>query len=157
MQLNKQPIKYNFSSRHEVYPKYIVIHDTGNTSVAANAQAHYKYFNGAKRNASAHFFVDDKEIIETVEINLSAWHCGDGRGKYGITNRNSIGIEMCVNPDSDFNKTMENTIKLIRFLMKTYNIPKENVARHYDASRKICPRSLSQNNWESWWIFKEMI
>lgn len=157
MLINKCPIKHNVSSRHGVKPIFIVVHDTGNTSVGANARNHYNYFNTGNRNASAHYFVDDKEIVETVEVSLASWHCGDGRGRYGITNSNSIGIEMCVNSDSDFNKTMENTIRLIRFLMTVYNIPKKNVARHFDASRKICPRSLSENNWKSWWVFREMI
>lgn len=157
MLINKCPIKFNYSSRYNTLPRFIVIHDTGNTSKGANALAHFKYFNSANRNASAHFFVDDNEIIETVEVSLASWHCGDGRGRYGITNRNSIGIEMCVNSDSDFEKTKENTLKLIRFLMEFYKIPWENVARHYDASRKICPRSMSSNNWSSWWSFKELI
>ena len=25
------------------------------------------------------------------------WHCGDGKNKYGITNANSLGIEICIN------------------------------------------------------------
>ena len=157
MILNKCPIKYNFSSRNSVRPIFIVVHDTGNKSFGANAKAHYNYFNGGNRNSSAHFFVDDKEIVETVEVSLASWHCGDGKNKYGINNRNSIGIEMCVNSDSDWNKTMENTLCLIRFLMNSYNISWNNVARHYDASRKMCPRSMSDENWKAWWIFKERI
>jgi N-acetylmuramoyl-L-alanine amidase len=31
------------------------------------------------------------------------------------------------------------------------------VVRHYDASRKICPRSMSENNWEKWWAFREKL
>ncbi|MGO1580329.1 MAG: peptidoglycan recognition protein family protein [Peptoniphilaceae bacterium] len=156
MNINKMPIAYNFSKRNSKV-RFIVVHDTGNPSRGANAMAHYKYFNGGNRRASAHFFVDDKEIVETVEVSLSAWHCGDGRGKYGIWNYNSIGVELCINSDSDFTKTKANALNLIRFLMKAYNIPKSNVIRHYDASRKICPRSMSANNWREWWIFREMI
>ena len=70
-------------------------------------------------------------------------------------NANSIGIEMCINSDGDFNKTYSNTLKLTKYLMEKYNIPLENVVRHYDASRKICPNSMSKNNWEKWNKFKE--
>ena len=157
MYIDKLPIRYNYSSRGGVKPIFIVVHDTGNSSPTADAKNHYKYFNGGDRNASAHYFVDDRGIVETVEVSLSAWHCGDGRGKYGITNSNSIGVEMCINSGSDFEKTKQNTLELIRFLMSTYNISKNNVARHYDASRKICPRSMSENNWHEWWVFRELI
>jgi N-acetylmuramoyl-L-alanine amidase len=41
--------------------------------------------------------------------------------------------------------------------MEKYDIPLDRVVRHYDASRKICPRSMSENNWEKWWEFKERL
>lgn len=157
MMIDKLPIKYNFSSRYNYRPRFIVVHDTGNISKGAGAINHYKYFNGGNRNASAHFFVDDNCIVETVEVAYSSWHCADGHGKYGITNKNSIGVEICVNSDSDIIKAKKNARNLIRFLMNFYNIPWENVVRHYDASRKICPKSMSGNNWAEWWIFKEEI
>ena len=37
-------------------------------------------------------------------------------------------------------QTLENAVWLIRRLMKQYNIPAENVIRHYDVSGKMCPR-----------------
>ena len=151
------PVKYNFSSRYGSNIKYLVIHDTGNKSKGANALAHYKYFNGGNRNASAHYFVDDKEIIQIVGDSKSSWHVGDGSGKYGITNRNSIGIEMCINSDSDYNKAYKNTIELVKNLMVKFNISDENVIRHYDASRKNCPQTMNINNWKKWWEFKELI
>lgn len=79
----------------------------------------------------------------------------DGRGKNGITNENSISIEMCVNIDGDETKTYINTIDLTRYLMQKYNIGLENVVRHYDASYKLCPHSWKQNNWEKWHKFKK--
>jgi N-acetylmuramoyl-L-alanine amidase len=150
--VTKRLIKYNYSLGNGI--RYIVIHDTGNKRKGANAYAHYRYFNGGNRRASAHYFIDDKEIIQTVEDNNASWHCGDGKGKYGITNHNSIGVEICVNEDSDFEKAVKNTIDLVKCLMKKYDIPLDRVVRHYDASRKICPRSMSKNNWEGWWEFK---
>ena len=156
MIINKMPIRYNVSYRIN-QKKYIVVHDTGNSNKGAGAINHYKYFNGGNRNASAHYFVDDRNIIETVDPNLVAWHCGDGRGRYGIYNSNSIGIEICINPESDYEMAKLQAVELIRFLMQTYNIKKENVVRHYDASRKICPRSMSGDNWAEWWEFYKMI
>lgn len=153
MNINKRLIKYNTSSRGSEKIKYIVVHDTGNTKKGSNANNHFLYFNGGNRNASAHYFVDDIQILQIVEDNLSAWHVGDGKGKYGVTNRNSIGIEICVNSDGNYDVALQKTKELIEYLMKKYNISKENVIRHYDASRKNCPASMSANNWAKWHEF----
>lgn len=157
MEINKKLIKYNFSSRNGTKIKYIVIHDTGNTNKGSGAHNHYLYFNGANRNASSHYFVDDKEIIQTVEDTNCAWHCGDGRGIYGITNSNSIGVEICINEDGDFLDAQGKAIELIRLLMEKHGIQKENVVRHFDASRKICPRSMSEVGWRKWTFFYDRI
>ena len=150
MKINENLVRYNFSSRQETKIEYIVIHDTGNTSKGADANAHFSFFNSADRQASAHYFVDDTQILRIIKDSDKAWHCGDGKGKYGITNENSIGIEMCINIDGDFSITLDKTIELTAYLMKKYNIPIKNVVRHYDASRKVCPNIMSKNNWALW-------
>lgn len=157
MDITKKLIKYNFSSRVKTKIKYIVIHDTGNSKKGAGANNHFIYFNGGNRNASAHYFVDDKEIIQTVEDMNASWHCGDGKGTYGITNRNSIGIEICINEDGNFSLAQKNTIYLIRSLMEKHGIKKENVVRHFDASRKVCPKSMSGIGWRKWTLFYDLI
>ncbi|SHK49194.1 peptidoglycan recognition protein family protein, partial [Paramaledivibacter caminithermalis] len=131
VKVTKKLIKYNYSLGNDI--KYIVIHDTGNKRKGADAFNHYRYFNRKNRRASAHYFVDDKEIIQTVEDFNVSWHCGDGKGKYGITNHNSIGIEICINEDGDYEKAVDNTIDLVKCLMEKYDIPLDRVVRHYDA------------------------
>lgn len=150
-------IKKNFRSRKETPIKYLVIHDTGNTGKGASALAHRNYVENNKRGASAHYFVDDKVIVQYVGDSLAAGSVGDGKGKYGITNANSLSIEMCINSDADYAKTYKNTVELTKNLMKKFNIPIERVVRHYDASRKNCPGHMRQNNWSKWWQFKEEI
>ena len=151
-------IKYNRSNRGGTPIKYIVVHDTGNSSRGANATAHYNYFNGGDRSSSADFFVDDTQVLCVNDYyKYYTWHCGDGHGKYGISNRNSVGIEFCINVDSDRNKTLERTAQLVRELMQELNIPIERVVRHYDASRKNCPQSMSGNGWAQWYKFKEKL
>lgn len=135
--------------------KYLVIHDTGNTTDSDEGNANY--FCTGSRGASAHYFVDSDSITQVVKDDDCSWHCGDGNGKYGITNRNSIGIELCrVNNKVEY-RTKVNAIELIKLLMSKYNIPINRVVRHYDASRKICPSSMSGNNWAEWYEFKNMI
>lgn len=152
MIINKLPISKNFSYKFNKM-KFIVVHDTGNSSSGADALAHYRYFDSAYRGASAHFFVDAHNVVELVDPHLVAWHCGDGKGKKGIFNNNSIGIEICINPESDFEMAKAQTLELIRFLMASYGISKTNVRRHFDASGKVCPRSMCENNWQEWWDF----
>lgn len=157
MEINERLVKYNFSSRNGTPIKYIVIHDTGNTSKGADANAHYSFFNSADRQSSAHYFVDDSQVLRIIKDSDKSWHCGDGNGRYGITNANSIGIEICININGDFNIAFDKAAQLTSLLMKKYNISISNVVRHYDASRKICPNIMSKNNWLLWLDFLEKV
>lgn len=157
IKINEKLIKYNFSSRNGEKIKYLVIHDTDNTDIGANAEAHYNYFNSGYKDASAHYFVDDTQILRVVKDSDKSFHCGDGHGRYGITNENSIGIEMCVNSDGDYKKMYNNTLKLIKYEMDKQNISIDYVVRHYDASRKICPFSMKDNDWGKWKQLKKDI
>jgi hypothetical protein len=160
MIINFNQIVYNRTpmTRNQKDIKYIVIHDTGNTRAGANAQMHFQYFNSTNRNASADFFVDDKQILQINDWQkFYSWAVGDGRGIYGITNRNSISIELCINSDSNYQTAYNKTIELTRHLMNVLNVPAERVVRHYDASRKWCPGTMGANSWARWWHFKSQL
>lgn len=146
---------YNYSSRNSNSIKYIVLHYTGNKG--DTAKNNVDYFYGGDRNASAHYFVDDNSIWQSVEESNSAWAVGDGKGAYGITNQNSISIEMCCNTSGVISETTENNaLELVKYLQNKYNIANNNVVRHYDASRKTCP-NWSKNNWSRWTNFKNKL
>jgi len=148
--INKKISAYNHYDYNTI--KYIVVHDVGTRSTAKN---NVDYFSGGNRNASAHYFVDDTSIWQSVEDNKGAWHVGDGGNKYGINNTNSIGIEMCLPSGTVTAKTEANTIELVKYLMKKYNIPIDRVVRHYDASRKNCPAQFNlDKKWTRWFAFK---
>jgi N-acetylmuramoyl-L-alanine amidase len=157
MTINKKQIAYNRTKRSQ-RPQHIVIHDTANKNKGANAEAHFNYFNGGDRQASADFFVDDKQILQVNDYSTYyTWHCGDGKGKNGITNANSIGIEICVNADGNYDVAFQNAVALTKQLMAELNIPIDRVVRHYDASGKICPASMSADNWALWNTFKAQL
>ena len=157
MDIIKKQIAFNRTKRTQA-PAYIVIHDTGNKGAGADAMSHFNYFNGRDRQSSADFLVDDKSVIQVNDYNkYYTWHCGDGGGKYGITNKNSLGIEICVNSDGDYDMAVKNAIELVKMLMRELNIPIERVIRHYDASKKNCPASMSENSWLKWWRFKNSL
>ena len=141
--MTSKQIQYNITKRSASDKiEYIVVHDTGNKNKGANAEMHFQYFNTGNRNASADFFVDDTQILRVNDYTKNySWHCGDGKGRYGITNRNSIGVEICVNSDGDFQKALINAIDVVKELKKEF--PRAKVVRHYDASRNRCPASRS--------------
>lgn len=149
MTFEKKQIQYNRTKRTGKI-LYIVIHDTGNKGKGASADAHFKYFNGGNRSASADFFVDSEKVLQINDYNLYAtWHVGDGKGKYGITNQNSVGVEICVNSDGNYEEAVKKAVALTKFLMQKLNIPKERVVRHFDASRKNCPASMTEQDWNA--------
>jgi N-acetylmuramoyl-L-alanine amidase len=145
--------KSNYGSKRTLPIKYIVIHYTGNDGDTDENNG--KYFQGANRNASAHYFVDDDSITQSVPDDFVAWHCGGKTYKHRLCrNSNSIGIEICddvkngkIYPSA---QTITNVLELVVFLMKKYNIPKENVIRHYDVTGKHCPEYwVDDTKWKS--------
>jgi len=157
MNIIKKQIAYNRSTRTQGV-KYIVIHDTGNTGRGANADTHFSYWNSGDKQSSADFLVDDSKTLQINDYTkYYSWHCGDGSGKHGVSNGNSIGIEICINSDGNYTKAYQNTVELVRHLMTTLNIGIDNVVRHYDASRKNCPATMSGNGWAKWYEFKNLL
>lgn len=128
--------------------EYIVIHYVGAVSTAEN---NAKYFYNTYRGASANYFVDENDIYRVVKDSDSAWHCGTtGAYKHPkCRNTNSIGIEMCCynnNGTLDVSDAVvSRTIELTKELMAKYNIPAENVVRHYDVTGKNCPAPFVSN------------
>ena len=129
--------------------KYIVIHYTANDG--DHDESNGNYFHNNKVGASAHYFVDSDSITQSVPDNYIAYAVGgDHRGpsgggsKYKIcTNSNSISIELCDDKKNGTiypsKATIDNAIELTKILMGKYNIPQNNVIRHFDVNGKLCP------------------
>ena len=122
--------------------QYVVIHYTGNYADNARSNAVYFYNNQSSVQGSAHFFVDSGSVVyASVSEQKSAWHVGDGRGAFGITNGNSLGIEMATSGAYMVSSATENVAaQLAADLLKKYGLGINSLKRHYDASRKDCPR-----------------
>lgn len=82
---------------------------------------------------SWHFTVDDKQIYQHLPTNENGWHAGDGDGS---GNRESIGIEISVNQDGDYNKALENAKRLAGYLMNKEGISADHIYRHQQWSGK---------------------
>src|SRR5699024_1418415 len=98
---------------------------------------------------------DDKQAIQHFEHNTQCWHAGDGRGN---GNLNSIGVELCINSDGDYNKTVQNGAELVKYLMDTLNLGINDVVQHNHWSGKDCPKQIrSGKNGINWAKFKQMV
>ncbi|MGG5460729.1 SH3 domain-containing protein [Clostridium sp. B9] len=157
IKVNKRLIDINYSKDESISPKYIVIHDTDNRKAGADAMANRNYFaNHPNAKASAHYIVDDDEIVQALEDTWKGWHVGDGNNP-NINNSTTIAIELCVNKGNDFDKTVETGIELTKHLMNKYNIPAENVVMHRDASGKTCSRMMIEDRPSLWPYFKSRV
>lgn len=120
--------------------EYIVVHWTSNQNDTAKNNA--DYFARENVGASAHYFVDEDEVWASVPENCVAWHCGAKKYYHPYCrNSNSIGVEMCLTGKGYVIRrgTIENAVRLVRAIMQAYEIPLENVVRHYDVTHKYCP------------------
>lgn len=164
MVIKKDLTLVNFNKGNNRKIQYIVIHFTGNDNDTSQANAYY--FKSINRNSSAHYFVDENEIYQVVEDKDVAWSVGkdysNGKAPYWnkCTNNNSISIEMCsAKSNNQFyipQKTKDNTIQLVKDLMKKYNIPVENVIRHFDVAYKTCPEPFVRD-YDQWKEFKSQL
>ena len=130
----------NYTHKDRGGTKYIVVHYTSNHGDTAKNNA--DYFAREVVGASAHFFVDEKEVWESVPENRIAWHCGAKSYKHPeCRNSNSIGVEICMNDKKGKVRygSINQAAKLVRELMQRYGIPPEHVIRHHDVTGKYCP------------------
>ena len=155
----------NFDKLSSRVISYVVMHYTGNTKDTAKANANYFNTSG-NRGASAHFFVDDTSIFQSVKLRDKAWHCGTGSNSgyfhSSCRNTNSVGIEMCTSGNYKVsNKTQENAAYLCAYLCKkigiTANEVDKYVLRHYDVTHKKCPAQMSGSNNKEWTEFKSKV
>ena len=125
---------------YKMAAKYITVHDTGNASKGANAKMHNSYVHNNAPNPSWHFTVDDKEIYQHLPLDENGWHAGDGTNGKG--NRESIGVEICMNKGGNRAQAEANAAwlcaKLIREVASLKPFP-ACMKQHYDWNKKNCP------------------
>lgn len=161
--------------------EYIVLHYTAGTSSSQGAaQNTANYFSRTTNQASADFIVDDVDIVQynPDPKNYYCWAVGGNRysnkvcsiagSLYGICkNNNSISIEMCSRKkntaslaatDGDWyitDATVNNAIKLTKYLMDIYNIDINHVITHCHVTGKWCPQPWvkDENSLSQWRSF----
>ena len=157
--------KMKYSMRQDILPKgtkrysgtknlgvkFVVLHDTGNPNSTAQANVTYYKNSANTMSASAHVFIDDKEIIICIPLNHKAWHVlynvkTDNAAFGGDANDIAIGVELCYFP-KDKARTLEAYKKYVWFnawLAYEYKLnPHKSFIGHHklDPGRKIDPVS----------------
>lgn len=150
-------VNRDFVSENNTYegndPRYIVVHNTDNFASGADASAHARAQHNGNLSTSVHYYTDDKgTVYQAAPHGRGCWHVGvnyGGRLFGTVNNRNSIGVEMCVQAGYDFQKAFGNTVEFIRLLMAETGIPAERVVQHYDVCAKNCPSQIRvRGMWE---------
>lgn len=140
--------------------KFIVAHDTGNPN--STATGNIKYYENTKNEieASAHIFVDDKNIIECIPALISgkpekAWHVIYNKPKdnelFGFdANDVAIGVEYCYGNNINADEAYCRYIWVIAYICHKFELnPSVSITGHYilDPGRKTDPKTgLAHSN-----------
>jgi N-acetylmuramoyl-L-alanine amidase len=132
--------------------QFLVAHDTGNPGSSAMANARYYASTADKESVSAHLFIDDKQIVESVPALTTtrvekAWHV-----RYGVptddhlfgvdANDAAIGIEYCYGGAIDADEAYKRYVWVLAHLCQTHALsPQLHIAGHFilDPERKTDP------------------
>ena len=150
--------------------EYVTVHDTAGAlpthTALSFAQNQLQKNNNSKNTEyiSWHFTVGNDGIFQSLPLDEVAYHAGDGSREYGTTwysstydkadcigggNRNSIGIESCINYGSDYNVTLRILAKLVAELLLQNNLSVDRVKQHWHFSGKDCPGVIRHcNRWD---------
>lgn len=144
--------------------KAIVAHWTANTGKGADAIANRNYFNLGSRYASAHYCVDSRQAVRCLPETEVGYHVGANRYKpdgvrlkmgYASPNYTTIGFEMCVNSDGDWNQTLRYSVALAAWLLRKHALTIYDLYRHFDITGKDCPRMFVPE--PAWAEFKKAV
>lgn len=130
----------------KITPRGLTIHWTGNINAGANAKGNSNFFhNRTGTYGSAHYCLDDEVIYRNIPENEMAYHVGANKyytTKFGsYPNNQLIGLEICVNSDTDWQKTYDHAVRFTAAICLKYGWldPWKYLVRHYDVTHKDCP------------------
>lgn len=143
--------------------EYIILHYSASTKSGKGA-AQRTVNTLDKRGYSSDYAVDDYEIIQFADdpakwasTACQAWSSKGTEAGRNAKNNNSVSIEMSshLDPggawepnDPKFKFTdgvLQNTAYLCKVLIQKYNIPQQNIIRHFDIMGKSCPGIIGWN------------
>lgn len=115
-----------------------------NTDASADAATYtLATFNQNMNSARVHFYVDDKEAWQNLELNEVGWHAGTGN--YGKGNEDTVAIEIIMDKRVDFNKDDKTRRAFIHgalltaYILKITGLTVKDVHTHKEWNGKNCP------------------
>ena len=160
----------NYGNRRSIKKiLYAVVHYTGNDCDSDEGNANY--FANNNVGASAHYFIDDDSVTQSVPDDYVAWSVGStglldqgspyrekGAKYWGkCTNTNSLNFELCDTVKDGkrmvSEKTRANAAVFIAKKMHEHDIPISRLIRHFDVNGKLCPIYWVTDE-EDWLKFK---
>lgn len=160
----------NYGNRRSIKKiLYAVVHYTGNDCDSDEGNANY--FANNNVGASAHYFIDDDSVTQSVPDDYVAWSVGStglldqgspyrakGAKYWGkCTNTNSLNFELCDTVKDGkrmvSEKTRANAAVFIAKKMHEHDIPISRLIRHFDVNGKLCPIYWVTDE-EDWLAFK---
>lgn len=132
--------------------KFLVAHDTGNPGSTASGNIRYYERSRDEQSASAHIFVDDRQILECIPALTSnppekAWHVlyrvPTDDQLYGCdANDAAIGFEYCYGGNIDADEAYRKYVWVMAYACYRFNLdPNKSIVGHFflDPHRKTDP------------------
>jgi len=133
--------------------RFIVAHDTGNVNSTARNNVNYYENSRNEKAASAHLFVDDREILECIPALTGApekaWHVRNDVAQdnelYGFNaNDAAIAVEYCYGRKIDADEAYRKYVWVIAYACDSFNLdPRDRITGHFilDPDRRTDPVS----------------
>lgn len=146
--------------------RFVVAHDTGNAGSTARGNVRYYENSRNQMSASAHIFVDDKEIIECIPALTGtpekAWHVMydkpiDNQLFGDDANDVAIGIELCYGGKINNEEAYKRYVWVLAYTCYKFNLnPAKHITGHFilDPKRKTDPENALKKMGKS---FKHLI
>ena len=133
--------------------RFLVAHDTGNSG--STAAGNVSYYQGSRDaiSASAHLFVDDRQILECVPALTGApekawqvlYNITEDNRRYGCNaNDAAIGVEYCFGPNINADEAYRRYVWVLAYACWKFGLdPARDVVGHHilDPLRKTDPKS----------------
>ena len=155
-EINGQKTKIKLPSTY-IYKDRASNHTYNDKGQVVNAET------GSVRDAETYFNkMGFRFIVEGGEYKMAkTWWCYtqvyEGRICSVGGNRNSIGIESCVDEGSNLWYTWQITAQLVAHLMQENDLDINRVVGHHFYTAKDCPQPMLDNDMEIWYEFRDLI
>jgi N-acetylmuramoyl-L-alanine amidase CwlA len=127
--------------------EYVVFHYTANDNDKATAIANANYLLN-KKNAGAHWIVDEKNVVEGVPENRVSYSVADNYWagfipkpwlKEKVSNGNTINYEACLRSEKFDSKIIDVMTELQSRKLVSLGLDVSRLIRHHDVTGKHCP------------------